>query len=434
MFKYLTQIWHSKDLRNKILFTIGILVLYRLITQISIPNVNLEALSLVFERNKLLGAFSVLTGGSAENFSIVLMGLSPYINASIIIQLFTVISPRLESISKEGEEGRRKINQYTRWLTFPLCLLQSYGMIRLLNASSPVPIIDNLSDPWVLIPIMITISTGTVLIMWLGELISERGIGNGISLMIFTSIISGVPALLASTLALAQEDTERLVPLVAMILLTILFTVFVILITEGQRRIPITYAGQSQSKGGRGEQATLPIRVNQAGMIPIIFAVSVVTFPSVLGQFLINAKSEWVRALGEFFINNFQGQGALYLSLYFLLIIAFTYFYVGITFNADNVADNIQKRGGFVPGLRPGKQTADFLRTVSSHLNLWGGTLIAIVAVSPILLQGLFQQAGTGSIPIIISGASLIIIVGVVSDLMRQINAQLLSHHYDRFY
>lgn len=432
MFKYLSQIWHSKDLRNKILFTIGILVIYRLITQISIPNVNLEALSLVFERNKLLGAFSVLTGGSAENFSIVLMGLSPYINASIILQLMTVISPRLESISKEGEEGRRKINQYTRWLTFPLCLLQSYGMIRLLNASSPVPIIENLSDPWVLLPIMVTISTGTVLIMWLGELISERGIGNGISLMIFTSIISGVPALLASTFALAQQDTERLVPLVAMVLLTIFFTVLVILITEGQRRIPITYAGQS--RGSRGEQANLPIRVNQAGMIPIIFAVSVVTFPSVLGQFLINAKSQWVRDLGEFFINYFQGQGMLYLSLYFLLIIAFTYFYVGITFNPDNVAENIQKRGGFVPGLRPGKQTADYLRSVSSHLNLWGGLLIALVAIAPILLQDLFQTAGTGSIPIIISGASLIIIVGVVSDLMRQINAQLLSHHYDRFY
>lgn len=432
MFKYLAQIWHSKDLRKKILFTILVLVIYRLVTQISIPNVNLDALQIVFERNKLLGAFSLLTGGSAENFSIVLMGLSPYINASIIIQLMTVISPRLESLSKEGEEGRRKMNKYTRWLTVPLAFLQSYGMITLINASAPVPIIDNLGNPAIILPIMLTITTGTIFVMWLGELISEKGIGNGISLIIFTGILAGVPSLLASTLALSEQDPEKLVPLVATLLLTVVFTIFVIIITEGQRRIPITYAGRTRSS--RGEQANLPIRVNQAGMIPIIFAVSVVTFPSVLGQFFVNARSEWLRGLGQFFINYFQSQSALYLILYFLLIIAFTYFYVSITFNPDDVAENIQKRGGFIAGIRPGKQTADYLRTVSSHLNLWGGLMIGVVAVSPIVIQQFFQGVGTGSIPIIISGASLIIIVGVISDLIRQINAQLLTHHYDKFY
>lgn len=431
MFKYISQIWQSKDLRKKILFTVGILVVYRLVTQISIPNVNLEALKLVFEQNKLLGAFSVLTGGSAENFSIVLMGLSPYINASIILQLMTVISPRLEAVSKEGEEGRRKINKYTRWLTMPLAFVQSYGMIRLLNASSPVPIIDNLNDPWVIIPIMVTISTGTIFLVWLGELISEKGIGNGISLMIFWSIIGGLPATFASTFALAKQDPERVIPLVATLLILILFTVIVIYITEGQRRLPITYAGQTRTS--RGEQATLPIRVNQAGMIPIIFAVSLVTFPSVIGQFLVNARSEWLQGLGNFFINYFHQQSPLYLILYFGLIIAFTYFYVSITFNPENVAENIQKRGGFIAGIRPGKQTAEYLGTVSNHLNLWGGLMIAGVAVAPILLQNAFQQFSTGGIPIIIGGASLIIIVGVVTDLMRQINAQLLSHHYDKF-
>lgn len=432
MLKYLLQIWQSKDLRKKILFTISILVLFRLMTHITIPGVDLEALKVVFDRNKLLGAFSLLTGGSAENFSIVLMGLSPYINASIIMQLMTVVSPRLEAISKEGEEGRRKINKYTRWLTFPLAFLQSYGMISLINASAPVPIIENISDPTVVLPIMLTVSAGTIVLMWLGELISEKGIGNGISLLIFSGIMAGIPSMLASTLALAEQDIQKLIPFVATLLITLFFIVVVVLITEGQRRIPITYAGHNKS--ARGEQAMLPIRVNQAGMIPIIFAVSMVTFPSVLGQFMTNAQSPWAQSVGQFFITYFQSQSALYIVLYFALIIAFTYFYVSITFNPDNVADNIQKRGGFIPGIRPGKETSKYLGKISHRLNLWGGLFIAIIAVSPILIQQAFQGASTGGIPIIIGGAGLIIVVGVVLDLLRQVNAQLLSHHYDRFY
>ncbi|MDP2624609.1 MAG: preprotein translocase subunit SecY [Candidatus Peregrinibacteria bacterium] len=431
MLKYLAQIWHSKDLRNKILFTLFIVFVFRLMTHITIPGVNLEALKIVFERNELLGVFSLLTGGSAENFSIVLMGLSPYINASIIMQLMTVISPRLEAISKEGEEGRRRVNKYTRWLTLPLAFLQSFGMIRLINASSPIPIIENLGDPMVILPIMLTISAGTVILMWLGELISEKGIGNGISIMIFASIIAGVPTVLASTLALAEEDPERLIPLVMTLLLVVFFTLIVVLVTEGQRRIPITYAGHT--KNPKGEKAHIPIRVNQAGMIPIIFAVSMVTFPSVMGQFLVNAQSEWLQSIGNFFINEFNSQSALYLIFYFLLIIAFTYFYVSVTFNPETVAENIQKRGGFIPGIRPGKQTAEYLGVVSNRLNLWGGVMIAGIAIAPILIQQLFQSSATGSIPIIVSGASLIIIVGVVLDLIRQINAQLISHHYERF-
>src|SRR3989338_4628680 len=210
MLKTLTQIWHAKDLRKKILFTLGIVVVFRLMTHITLPGVNLDALKVVFEQNKLLGAFSLLTGGSAENFSIVLMGLSPYINASIIVQLMTVVSTKLESISKEGEEGRRKINRYTRWLALPLAFLQSYGMISLMNASAPIPIIENLNDMSVLLPLMITISTGTIVLMWLGELISEKGIGNGISILIFAGIMAGIPSLLASTLALTEQDNAKL--------------------------------------------------------------------------------------------------------------------------------------------------------------------------------------------------------------------------------
>lgn len=431
MFKYLEQIWNSKDLRRKILFTITILLIFRFLSHVTIPGVDLEALKTVFEKNKLLGAFSMLTGGSAENFSIILMGLSPYINASIIMQLMTVISPRLESMSKEGATGRQKINSYTRWLTLPIAFLQSYGMISLINASAPLPIIENINDPSIILPIMITVSAGTVLLMWLGELITEKGIGNGISILIFGGIMAGIPSIIASSFALAEQDIQRIIPFVAMVLITIFFTVVAILITEGQRRIPITQAGRGLSN--RGQQAVLPMRVNQAGMIPIIFAVSMVTFPSVLGQFLASAESVWLQNIGNFCITHFQSQSLLYLVLYFLLIIAFTYFYVSITFNPQTVAENIQKNGSFIPGIRPGKETAEYLAKVSSRLNLFGGTFLALIAISPIIIQRAFQGVGSGSVPMIISGAGLIIVVGVVLDLIRQVNAQLLSHHYDRF-
>lgn len=432
MIKYLKQIWDSKTLRNKILFTLGIIVVYRLMTHITIPGVDKAALQAVFDKNSLLGAFSMLTGGSAENFSIVLMGLSPYINASIIMQLLTVIVPRIEELSKEGEHGKRIINKWTRWLTFPLAFLQSYGMIALINAQAQVPIISDITNPMVVLPIMLIVSAGTVLLMWLGEIITEKGIGNGISLLIFASILSSVPSMLGPTLALAQSEPERLLPLVAILLITLVLTLIVVLFTEGQRRIPVTYAGRKT--GAKAQQSFMPIRVNQAGMVPIIFAVSLVTFPSIVGQFLIYADSVWLQRIGEFASASFTPQSWLYIVSYFFLVIGFTYFYVGVTFNTKNVAESIQKRGGFVPGLRPGKETAEYLAKVSNRMNLFGGTMIAAIAVFPIILKITFTELNVSSVPMIISGAGIIILVGVVLDLIRQINAQLLVQHYDRFY
>ncbi len=432
MFKVLAQIWHSKDLRKKILFTLGIIAVYRLMTHITIPEVNKEALQYVFDKNSLLGAFSLLTGGSAENFSIVLMGLSPYINASIIVQLLTVIIPRFEEISKEGEQGRKRLNRWTRWLTFPLAFLQSYGMITLLNTQAQVPIIENLSDPMTIIPIMLVISAGTVVLMWLGEVITEKGIGNGTSILIFAGIVASMPTIVGPTLKLAQNEPERLLPMVAMLLFALLFTLVVVMFTEGQRRIPVTYAGQRGR--AKAQQSFLPIRVNQAGMIPIIFAVSLVTFPSIIGQFLLYADSEWVKAIGRFTTAQFNAQSWTYIGTYFFLVIAFTFFYVSIVFKPEEIADNIQKRGGFVAGLRPGKETSEYLGKVSNRMNLFGGTMIAIVAVLPIVLQLLFSELSVGSVPMVVSGAGVIIIVGVVLDLVRKINAELLTHHYERFY
>lgn len=401
-------------------------------THVTIPGVNREALQYVFDKNSLLGVFSLLTGGSAENFSIVLMGLSPYINASIIVQLLTVIIPRLEEISKEGEQGRKTLNRWTRWLTLPLAFLQSYGMITLINAQAQVPIIENITTPSVILPIMLTISAGTVALMWLGEAISEKGIGNGTSVLIFASIVAGIPNIVGPNLALTSSEPERLIPMVAILLITLILAFLVVMFTEGQRRIPITYAGQRGK--AKAEQSFLPIRVNQAGMIPIIFAVSMVTFPSIIGQFLLYADSPWVKTLGNFFTTQLNPNTSLYNILYFLLIIAFTYFYVSITFNPEQVADNIQKRGGYVSGMRPGRETSEYLSKVSNRLNFFGGTLIALIAVLPVLLQQLFTTLNFGAVPSMVSGAGLIIVVGVVLDLIRQINAQLLMHHYDRFY
>lgn len=434
MFKYLHQIWLSKTLRNKILFTLFILVAFRLVAHISVPNVNLAALENIFQQNDLLGVFSALTGGSMESFSIVLMGLSPYINASIVIQLMTVVIPKLETLSKEGMEGRRKINQYTRILTVPFALLQSYGMIILLNQSSGAgaSLIADVSDLSVVLPIMIIVTAGSIFLMWLGELITENGIGNGISLLIFASIISGMPTIMGRMLGIAQGGgTTQLSHFIIFIVLTLVMLILVVIVAEGYRNIPITYA--TRAIGGKGQKSGIPIRVNQAGMIPIIFAISMMTFPSVMAQFFQTSTSPTLQSIADFILRHFDATNPsyAYLSVYFLLIIAFSYFYVSVTFNSEQVAENIQKRGGFIPGIRPGSQTADFLAKVSSHLNLFGGTFLGIVAVVPILFT---KYTTLSSADLIITGSGLIIVVGVVLELIRQIDAQLVMHDYDKLY
>lgn len=432
MFKQIQQIWNSKSLRNKILFSLGMIILIRLLAQISIPGADVNIIRGIFQQNQLLGTFSLLTGGSAENFSIILMGLSPYINASIIIQLLTVIVPKLESLSKEGEQGRRKINQYTRWLTIPIAFIQSYGMIAILNSQANAPIIPNLAEPTVILPIMLTITTGTVLMMWIGELITEKGIGNGISLLIFAGIMSSIPAAIGQNLALAQQSSEFMLPFVIEVLFTIILTIAIVLIGESERRIPVLYANRGVR--GTGEKSNLPIKINQAGMIPIIFALSVVSMPGIIGQFMINSPNESLKGFAEFMQANFTPNSALYLATYFLLIVGFTFFYVSITFNPEQVAENIQKRGGYVPGIRPGSQTTKHLGEVSNHLNLWGGLFIALVAISPNIVGAITGAFSMGTVATIIGGAGMIIVVSVVLEVIRQINAQLVMHDYNKLY
>src|SRR3989339_563450 len=418
------RIWQAPDLRKKIIFTVAILIFYRLLTHISTPGVNIEGLKAIFNRNNILGAFSLLTGGSAESFSIVMMGISPYINASIILQLLAVIIPKFENLKKEGKQGQEIINRYTRYLTFPLAFLQSYGMILLLN--SQAPIISDVSDWKIVLPIMLITSSGTVLLVWLGELISEKGIGNGISLLIFTSIISRIPQLIGQNLSLITTGDQQLVVKFASIaIITLVLTIIVTLFTEAHRRIPITYGAQKRSS----VDSSLPIRVNQAGMIPIIFAVSILTFPVIVAQVFSSSTNPLIQSVASFILNHLQETGLTYISTYFVLILLFTYFYVSITFDTDLVAENIQKRGGFIPGIRPGKQTSEYIKKVSDAMNLYGGVFIGAIATIPLLIQFTFSEWNLGSAALLISGAGIIIVVGVVLDLSRQIQTELMLHH-----
>ena len=403
----------------------GLLLIYRLVAHIAVPGTDPFALSSFLESRSgggVVGVFAALTGGAIDNFSIVMLGLSPYINASIIMQLCTVIFPKLEALSKEGAQGQQVINKYTRWLTVPLAFVQSYGFLVLLGAGG-VNLVD-LSFPGVLLP-MLYVTAGSLFLMWLGELVTEKGIGNGISLIIFIGIVSGMPTVL-STMFIAGQGKQAAFFLFCIISLATL--VAVVLFTDAHRLIPITYANQGS---GRGVQGNIPIRLNQAGMIPIIFAISLVTLPAIIAQFLATATRPALVSVANF-INlyiNPNNPSILYICIYFGLVMAFTYFYVSVTFKPEDIAESIQKRGGFIPGVRPGKQTAELLAKVSSRMNLWGGTFLGIVAIIPLIFT---KYSTLSSQDLIISGSGLIIVVGVVMELIRQINAQLLAHDYDK--
>ena len=425
MFTYLHQLWHTKDLRKRILVTVGILVVYRVLAHTPIPGTDPAALKQFLESKAnggLLGVFASLTGGAVDNFSVALLGLSPYINASIIIQLCTVIFPKLEAISKEGQQGQQQLNRYTRWLSFPLCFIQSYGFLILLGRGG-IHLID-LTFPNVLLP-MLFVTAGSIFVMWLGEMITENGIGNGISMIIFTGIVANIPSRV-SAMYLAGNSGSSSGAFILFAILALAMLIAVVLFTDAHRLIPITYANQG---AGRGVQGGIPIRLNQAGMVPILFAISLVTLPAILAQFLQTAPrfQGVVTFITTYF--NAQNPSYAYIIAYFLLVLVFTYFYVSVTFKPADLAESIQKRGGFVPGMRPGKQTADLLAKTSNHLNLWGGSFLGIIAIIPILFS---KYSSLGSQNLIVSGSGLIIMVGVVMELIRQVNAQMLAHDYDK--
>lgn len=421
----LKQIWGSKSLQTKILYTIGLLFIYRVFAQISVPGVDVEQVRSFFTgaEGGALNIYSMLTGGAMESFSIVMMGLAPYINASIIMQLAGVVVPKLEALKKEGQSGQRKISTYTRWLTVFFAMAQSYGMIYYISRNIP-DFSTEFSD---IFPLMMIVTAGTLLLMWIGELITEKGLGNGISLIIFASLVSSIPSVLGNVVGSVSDlasDSGKLVPFIMFLALTLVLIIGTILATEGHRKIPVNYGS-----GGSAMASSLPIRVLQAGMIPIIFALSLITFPSVIAQMM--GGGEELGMIGSFLVENLNpaNGGVIFFATYFALIVFFSYFYVSITFKPEEVAENIQKRGGFIPGYRPGSETVKHLGEVSFRLNLWGGSFLALVAILPMVFT-LFSDLS--STDLIISGSGIIIIVGVVLDLIRRINAQLVMQDYDK--
>ena len=413
------------DLRNKILLTVALLVAARVIAHIPMPAVDQEALRQFFSNNTLFGLLNAFSGGSIANFSIALMGVGPYITASIIMQLLTMVFPQLEELQKEGEQGQRIINQYTRILTVPLALLQSYAMISFLRGQGVVTQYD-LTD---LSLMLIAATAGTILLMWIGEIISENGIGNGISLIITLGIITDFPGSILNAYNLifggGVVDWNKLLVYGGVTLLAVGILALIVLVTEGERRIPVVYARRIRGPRSYGSVEThLPLRVNSAGVIPIIFALSLLLFPGVIFRFLSQARSAWLSQAGQA-VDRFLQNQTYYAILYFLLILAFTYFYTSVVFQPARVAENLQKRGGFIPGVRPGTETAGHLAYVMNRITLFGGLFLAFIAVLPYIIQGVTATQ------IILGGTGLLITVAVIIETMRQLQAQLLTKQYD---
>ncbi len=420
MLQKLTLLFRIPDLRKKVFFILGILVLFRVASAIPVPSVDPLRLK-SFLDNQFFGLLNIFSGGVLNHLSIVMLGVGPYITASIIMQLLTMVIPRLkEMYQEEGEAGRQRFNQYVRLLTVPLGLLQSYGLLVLLVRQQVIP---NLSI-WGFAASMIVATAGTMFLVWLGELITEKGIGNGVSLLIFAGIVANLPTHVAQELF--QFKSSNIPFYLAFIAVSLIVIAGVIIVTEGQRNIPVSYAKRIRGMKMYGGVSThLPLRVNQAGVIPIIFAISIILFPGLIGSFLSGVPNQYVQNTAHFLIQMFNNRW-VYGVVYFLLVFAFTYFYTAVTFDPQAIADNIQKQGGFILGIRPGRPTAEYLYKILNRITLAGALFLGVIAVLPLAVQGLF-----GIQTISLGGTSLLIVVSVVLETMKQINAQLVMREYE---
>lgn len=419
MFQKLKTILKDKKLAKRILFILGAFIVFRFFANIPIPGVDLLALEQFFSNNQFFGLLNIFSGGGLSNLSIVMLGLGPFITASIIMQLLTIMSPRLKAMyQEEGQAGRRKFAQYSRYLSVPLAAIQGFGFIVLLQRNGIVPELPLFE----LIVNVIVITAGAVLIMWIGELINEFGIGNGVSLLIFAGIVAGLPTVLEQlffTFTPAQIPTY-----IAVVIAALVITYGVVVITEAERPIPITYAKQVRGKKVYGGMSTyLPLRVNQAGVIPIIFALSILLFPQMIVNFLANVGglvSQIANSIAVFLNNPW-----VYSIMYFVLVFLFTYFYTAITFDPKTISDNLQRGGAFIPGVRPGRSTTDYINSVLTRLTLVGAIFLGLVAVLPIAMRGV-----TGNAAFAIGGTALLIAVSVVIDLIKKVEAQTTMREY----
>ena len=414
------------DLRQKLLFTFAMLVVFRFIAHVPVPGIDPAALERLFQSNALLGMFDLFSGGAMRNFSIAAMGVYPYITASIIMQLLTPIIPQLQNLQKEGESGRNRINMYTHWLTVPLAALQGYGQLLILSSQGAISGFG-LSGETLLptIAMVASLTAGTILLVWIGELITENGIGNGVSIIIFGGIVANLPQIVGQGFL----SLNNIVGVAVFGLLGIGTVYAIVIFNEAQRRIPVQYARRVRGTKVYGGQSThIPLRVNSAGMIPLIFAMSIVIFPGVVASWFMYGNSGWISDVARTVYSVFDASGWVYWLLYFTLVVGFTFFYTMVIFEQQRLSENLQKYGGFVPGIRPGRPTSLYLNKVLLRITWAGALFLGIVAVLPF-----FARTGTGVQALQLSSTGLLIIVGVVLDMMRQLEAQLLMRHYEGF-
>ncbi|MGI6537734.1 MAG: preprotein translocase subunit SecY [Caldicoprobacterales bacterium] len=421
MWETLKNAWKIEDLRKKIIFTLIMLLVYRVGTYVPVPGVDSSFIKAVIDQSGLLGFLNIISGGAFANFTVFAMSITPYINASIIMQLLTVAIPKLEQLAKEGEEGRKKIAQYTRYFTVILAFIQAFGITFGLARSSGALLQNNV---WTYIVVSMTLTAGTAFLMWLGEQITEKGIGNGISLIIFTSIISRAPIAVVRLFEMAFR-TKSMNPLLLPLILVFMVALIagVIFIDMGQRRIPVQYSKRVVGRKVYGGQSThIPMKVNSSGVLPIIFAVSILAVPQTIAQFTAQDSgfALWVDKY-------FSQDSGLYAVLYALMIIFFTFFYTQITFNPVEISNNLKQYGGFVQGIRPGKPTADYLMRISNRLTLVGALFLAFVAIIPIVVTAITK------VPMSFGGTAILIVVGVAMETSKQLESQMLMRHYKGF-
>jgi preprotein translocase subunit SecY len=410
----------TPSIRKKLIITGIILIVFRLAGHIPAAGINKATLAALFSGSPLLSLLDVFSGGTLANFSILALGLNPYINASIIFQLLGYVIPSLEELQKEGEYGQEKINQYTRLLTVPLAALQGFGMYALLRGQKVIP---NL-DPMSLLTLVITMTAGTIFAVWLGELISEYGFKNGVSLLIFTGIVARLPVTFGQSISVFQS--QDLLKTGIFLIVAAVIVGAIIFISEAARQVPIHYA-KRRTESGLAATSYLPLRLNQAGVIPIIFAVSLVLLPSLLGQFLSNVPNPGVANVARTLSSAFNPQGLIYNITYFFLVFGFTYFYTAVVFNPEKISEDLQKGGGFIPGIRPGKETEKYLGHVLSRLTIVGGAFLGLVAVLPSFFRNF-----VGAQNLAIGGTSVLIVVSVALELIREMEGELVMGRYDR--
>ncbi|MBI4004783.1 preprotein translocase subunit SecY [Candidatus Roizmanbacteria bacterium] len=416
-------LFEDRLLRRKLLFTLFIFLAFRIFAFLPVPTIDLPKLRILFDQNQFLSLLNIFSGGTLANFSVMALGLNPYITASIVVQLLTMIIPQLEQLAKEGEHGRYKINQYTRMLTVPITILQSIGIYVFLKNQQIIGTVN----PLEFFSIIVTLVAGTFILVWFGELVSEFGLGNGISLLIFAGIVGRLPVVVGQTFSIINQ--EMIINFTIFLIVALFVIAAVVFINQAVRRIPVYYA--KRIKGNKMYQAAtnyLPLKLNQAGVIPIIFAVAFVLFPQLVGNFLQYTKNPIVSGIAAFLVTTFQPNGLLYNLFYFVLVIGFTFFYTVVVFNPQKITEEIQKHGGFIPGIRPGTATKQYLERILYKITTAGALFLGIIAILPAVVS-----ATTGIDNLVIGGTGILIVVSVILETFKTVEAQLVMRSYDKF-